>query len=88
MAVMNYKGLKKGSLINPVNDRKVSLRLRVTGGKVTGKQLQKVYDIANIYGKGYIHMASQHNIEIPFLKLEDMERIKKELRTSGLETGL
>ena len=62
MAVMNYKGLKKGSVIDPVNDRKFSLRLRVTGGKVTGKQLQKVYDIANIYGKGYIHMASHHSI--------------------------
>lgn len=86
MAALYFKG--KVGFIKPVHESCFSLKLRVTGGKVTGKQLQKVYDIANIYGKGYIHMTSQHSIEIPFIKIEDIERVKKELTLPGLESGV
>jgi dissimilatory sulfite reductase (desulfoviridin) alpha/beta subunit len=81
MFAADHRGLKRKNQ----HEVRFSLGIRVTGGRVTGKQLQKIYDIADIYGKGSIQMISQHRIEIPFIKTKDIERIKKELVSSGLE---
>lgn len=85
MSEVQLKNLKKNGFLPQKQQNRFSLRLRVAGGKVTAKQLQKVYDIAAVYGQGYIHMTSRQSIEIPFIKLEDIEIIRNELAASGLE---
>lgn len=85
MSEVQLKKLKKNGFLPQAQQNRFSLRLRVAGGKVTVKQLQKVYDIATVYGQGYIHMTSRQSIEIPFIKLEDIEIIRKELAAAGLE---
>lgn len=86
MAV-DYKELKKGGFMKQVQKDRFALRLRIVGGQIQAGQLKKVYDIAVRYGQGYIHMTSRQSIEIPYIKLEDVETVKKELAEAGLQPG-
>lgn len=87
MAHVDYKELKKGGFMHQVQKDNFALRLRITGGQIKAEQLLKVYDIARTYGQGYIHMTSRQSIEIPFIKLGDVETVKKELSEAGLQPG-
>lgn len=64
-----------------------SMRIKVVGGQLRAEKLKKVYEIAQVYGDGYIHITSRQGIEIPFIKLENIDTIKKELLKAGLELG-
>ncbi|HEX9059351.1 MAG TPA: 4Fe-4S binding protein [Clostridia bacterium] len=85
MATADYKQLKKVGFMPQVQKDHFSMRLRIAGGQIQADKLKKVYEIANKYGEGYIHMTSRQSIEIPYIKFEDIEAVKKELAEAGLE---
>lgn len=87
MAEVDYKELKKGGFMRQIQKDCFSLRLRIAGGQIQADQLQKVTEIAEKYGHGYIHMTSRQGIEIPFIKPTDAEIVKKELNKVGLQPG-
>lgn len=87
MAEVDYKELKKGGFMRQIQKDCFSLRLRIAGGQIQANQLQKVTEIAEKYGHGYIHMTSRQGIEIPFIKPTDVEIVKKELNKVGLQPG-
>lgn len=87
MAHVDYKELKKGGFMRQVQKDNFALRLRIVGGQIKTEQLLKVYEIAQRYGKGYIHMTSRQSLEIPFIKLDDIDAVKKELSDAGLQPG-
>lgn len=87
MTQVNLNELKKGGFMKQVQKDRFSLRLRVVGGQIKAEQLKKVYAIAEKYGQGYVHMTSRQSIEIPFIKLSDVEEVKKELAEAGLQPG-
>lgn len=88
MAQVDYKALKKGGFMRQIQKNNFSLRLGIVGGQIQAEQLLKVYEIAKKYGRGYIHMTSRQSIEIPFIKLEDVENVKKELAEANLQPGV
>lgn len=88
MAQVDYKELKKGGFMRQIQKNNFSLRLGIVGGQIQAEQLLKVYEIAKKYGRGYIHMTSRQSIEIPFIKLEDVENVKKELAEADLQPGV
>lgn len=63
------------------------MRLHTVGGQLTAKQLKKVYEIAEKYGKGYIHLTARQGVEIPFIHLQDIDAVRAELREGGIEQG-
>lgn len=85
------KALKKSIIpmgfMRQVQKNLFSMRLRIAGGQIGTEQLLKVYEIARKYGEGYIHLTSRQGIEIPFIKLENIEAIQGELCKAGLELG-
>jgi anaerobic sulfite reductase subunit C len=87
MDQVDYKALKKGGFMRQVQKDRFSLRLRVVGGQINSGQLQKVGEIAEKYGRGYIHMTSRQGIEIPFIALSDLDAVKDELASVGLQPG-
>ena len=87
MAAVDYGALKKGGFMRQVQKDRFSLRLRVIGGYLTADTLAKISEIANRYGHGYIHLTSRQGVEIPFVALGDIEAIKQELATVGLQPG-
>jgi dissimilatory sulfite reductase (desulfoviridin) alpha/beta subunit len=84
---IDYNALKRGGFMRQVQKEYFSLRLRVAGGQVEAEHLLKLYDVAQKFGRGYIHLTSRQSIEIPFIKLADTERIKHELAAAGIQTG-
>jgi dissimilatory sulfite reductase (desulfoviridin) alpha/beta subunit len=87
MATVDYKALKKGGFMKQVQPDQFSMRLRVVGGQITARHLKKVYEVAERYGQGYVHLTSRQSIEIPFIKLADIEAVKQELADAGVLTG-
>jgi anaerobic sulfite reductase subunit C len=82
-----YKELKKGGFMRQIQNEKFSLRLRGAGGQINAEQLKKVSEIAEKYGHGYVHLTSRQGIEIPFIDFKDINAVKAELSTVGLEPG-
>ncbi len=85
---IDYKALKNGGFMRQVQKNNFSLRLKVVGGNLTAGQLLAIADISKKYGDGHIHLTSRQGVEIPFIKLEDVEQVKAELEAGGVNTGV
>ena len=93
MAV-DYATLKKGGFMRQKQKNNFSLRLRTVGGHMSAEQLAKVAEVAEKYGEGYVHLTSRQGVEIPFIKLDDIEYgtwrniTEEELKVLKEESGL
>lgn len=87
MAV-DYKALKNGGFMRQIQKNNFSLRLKVVGGNLTAKQLTTIAEISKKYGDGHVHLTSRQGVEIPFIKLDDVEAVKSELAAGGVDTGV
>ena len=87
MAV-DYAALKAGGFMRQKQKDTFSLRLRVVGGTVTTGQLAAIKAVADKYGQGYIHLTSRQGVEIPFIKLQDIDAVKVALAEGGVSPGV
>ena len=84
----DYATLKKGGWMRQKQKNNFSLRVRVVGGNPTATQLAKIAEVAEKYGEGYAHLTSRQSVEIPFIKLENVEDVKAALAEGGVEPGV
>ena len=75
MAV-DYATLKKGGFMRQKQKNNFSLRLAVVGGNLTAENLQIIAKVAEKYGDGHVHLTSRQSVEIPFIKLDDVEEVE------------
>ncbi len=87
MAV-DLAALKKGGFMRQKQKNNFSLRLRVVGGNVTAGQLAKIAETAERFGDGHVHLTSRQSIEIPFIKLDQIEEVKEFLAEGNVEPGV
>lgn len=85
---VDYKALKNGGFMRQVQKDTFSLRLKSVGGNFTAEQLLTIAAIANTYGDGHVHLTSRQGMEIPFIKLADVDAVKKELAQGGVVPGV
>ena len=83
----DYATLKKGGFMKQKQKDHFSLRLSITGGHVDVEQLAAITQVAGKYGHGYIHLTSRQSIEIPFIRLEDIDEVKEALAKGGAKPG-
>lgn len=88
MAEVDYGTLKKGGFMRQKQKNLFSLRLGVIGGTVTAEQLSAVTEVAKKYGHGYIHLTSRQGIEIPYIRLEDIDAVKEALAVGNIAPGV
>lgn len=86
MAV-NYNALKNDGFMRQKQKNNFSLRVKVVGGNLTAKQLAKIAEVADKYGDGYVHLTSRQSVEIPFIKVDDIDNVKSALADGDVETG-
>lgn len=86
MAV-DYAALKEGGFMRQKQKDMFSMRLRVVGGTVTTEQLSAIAAVAKKYGQDYVHLTSRQGVEIPFIRLKDIETVKAELAQGGVQCG-
>lgn len=85
---VDYSTLKKGGFMRQKQKDNFSLRLRVVGGNVTADQLAKIAEVAGKYGDGHVHLTSRQSIEIPFIKLEQIDEVKNALAEGDVQPGV
>ncbi len=85
---INYAELKKGGFMKQKQKGFGSLRLAVVGGNLTASQIKTVSEVAEKYGKGYVHMTSRQGIEIPFINVNQLAEVKAALAAGGVKTGV
>ena len=84
----DYALLKKGGFMRQKQKNNFSLRLRVVGGNITAKQLAKIAEVAEKYGDGHVHLTSRQSVEIPFIKLDQIDEVKNALAEGDVEPGV
>lgn len=84
----DYATLKKGGFMRQKQKDCFSLRLKVVGGHVTAEQLAKVAEVAEKYGEGYVHLTSRQGVEIPFIKLDQIDEVKDALAEGDVSPGV
>lgn len=88
MAKTDYAALKKGEFMRQKQKDNFSLRLAVVGGTLTAENLRKIAEVAEKYGDGHVHLTSRQGVEIPFVKLQDIDEVKDSLAQGGCEPGV
>ena len=84
----DYAVLKKGGFMRQKQKNNFSLRLRVVGGNLTAKQLAKIAEVSDKFGDGYVHLTSRQSVEIPFIKLDNIDEVKAALAEGDVEPGV
>ena len=85
---IDYKALKAGGFMKQVQKGYGSLRLAVIGGNLDATAIKTVAEVAEKYGHGYVHMTSRQGIEIPFIHVNDLQKVKDELAKGGVKAGV
>ena len=87
MAV-DYATLKKGGFMRQKQKNNFSLRLAVVGGNLTVQNLKTIAEVAEKYGDGHVHLTSRQSVEIPFIKLEQIDEVKETLAKGDCKPGV
>jgi len=88
------KNLQRASQIKPIEclsrleesaTDKVILRIRATCGEVSSDQLRILANIADKYGRGFVHFSVRGAPEIQYVEEKHLERLRQELRDVRME---
>lgn len=63
------------------------MRIKIAGGYLTTQKLRTIGEIANRYGKGYGEITTRQNIQLHWIKLDDLLDIFERLKSAGLTTA-
>ncbi len=85
---IDYAALKKGGFMRQKQKNHFSVRIKVVGGNLTAANFVTISEIADKYGKGYIHLTSRQSVEVPFIHIDDVEAVKEKLNSEGLQTSV
>jgi sulfite reductase (ferredoxin) len=69
-----------------LEDRYFMLRIRIDGGRLTTEQLRVVGDIAARYGRDLADITDRQNIQLHWIRIEDVPTIWERLEAVGLST--
>ena len=83
----DYSKLKANGFMLQKQKDTFSMRLRVLGGNISVEQLDTISKVAKKYAQGYVHLTSRQGVEIPFVKLEDIDAIVEELRVRRVRSS-
>lgn len=84
---IDYDALKERGFLQARGKGHVTLRTRFPAGNCTSDDLQKLGEIARKYAGGALHCTVRQGIEIPNIKLEDVDNVEKEIIASGIDVG-
>ena len=77
---INIGKLKKNAFRYSKVRGETASRIRIPGGVIDAASLGKVVEIAEKYAKGVIDITNRQGIEIPGIKLTDMDAVNKEIQ--------
>lgn len=84
---VDFNELKKGGFLQQKQKDLFLMRIRTLGGNLTSEQLIKIAELADKYGKSYIHLTTRQGAEIPYVHINDYANIKRDVQEMGLLPG-
>jgi sulfite reductase (ferredoxin) len=63
------------------------MRVRIPGGALTSQQLRVIGQIANDFGRGLADVTDRQNVQLHWIRIEDVPEIWERLEAVGLSTG-
>ncbi|HEY2167723.1 MAG TPA: nitrite/sulfite reductase [Jatrophihabitantaceae bacterium] len=69
-----------------LEDEFFMMRIRIDGGALTSEQLQVVADIATTYGRDLADITDRQNVQLHWIRIEDVPKIWAKLEAVGLST--
>lgn len=84
---IDYEDLKRRGFLKQKQDAFFVLRARMSSGVYNSDNLKALSEIARKYGRGIIHATTRQGLEIPFVRVEDIPDVEKEVKRAGIETG-
>ena len=85
---INLKKLKKNAFRYSKVRGETASRVRIPGGVINAKAMVRVTEIAEKYGNGTIFITNRQGVEIPGIKMEDMDAVNKELQLIIDDSGV
>lgn len=79
--------LKLEGFIKQKEGEYFALRIVTHVGNMNSDEMQKISEIATRYGRGYMSFTTRLCLEIPWIKYNDIKKVKDELQQSGLKSG-
>ncbi len=78
----------KTALLEPeeLEDEHFMLRIRVDGGALTTQQLRVIADISTEFGRGIADLTDRQNVQLHWVRIEDVPEIWERLEAVGLST--
>lgn len=81
------KSLKGQGYIAYKDGEHFSCRVVIPAGRINAQEARKITEVCEKYGKGSFTLTQRLNVEIPWLKYQDLENVKRELMEVGLSIG-
>lgn len=78
----------KGQGFLPQKDKEhFAARIIIPAGHMSADFARKVTEVSEKYGHGYFTLTQRLDVEIPWIKYDDIESVKKDLSEAGLYPG-
>lgn len=62
-------------------------RVLIAAGKMKAEEARKIAEVSEKYGKGVFNLTQRTNVEIPWIKHQDLDKVASELKEAGLLIG-
>ncbi len=79
--------MKKAGMIQQKQKEYFAMRLHAVGGDFSSEQMIKIAQVAERFGKGWLHLSTRQGIEIHFVHHSNLEPARKELEAAGVAMG-
>jgi sulfite reductase beta subunit-like hemoprotein len=70
----------------PAKDGYFMVRIRIPGGQLTSTQLRAIAELSNAYGRGLADITVRQNIQLHWVRIENIPAIFEHLQRVGLST--
>jgi len=87
MENIDYDALKKRGFLRQKQDGFFVLRTRMSWGVYQKEHLEKIIDISQKFGRGFVHLTTRQGIEIPYIQFADIAQVEEELKAAGIAFG-
>lgn len=85
---INTKQMKRNAFRYSKVRGETASRIRVPGGVINAKSMAKIAAVAEEYGNGTIFMTNRQGIEIPGIKMEDMDAVNRAIQEIIDDSGV
>ncbi len=85
---INTKKLKKNAFRYSKVRGETASRIRIPGGVINAKSMARIAEVAEQYGNGSIFLTNRQGVEIPGIRLEDMDAVNKAIQLIIDDSGV